>query len=176
MALVGILYHKKGVSSIGKCRKEAVLTQFTIHSQANPARYDSLTEMNRPPTNGAGAPWGIPSPTFPLRSAQKFICDKVFGVPSPFLQALLAVRGPLAAGGTLSYSMFCLRISIRSSKPPEACSPLLQACARSSVFLILPLMVLGISETNSTVRIHLYSASLVLQKSLICFSSSLAGV
>ena len=42
----------------------------------------------------------------------KFICDKVFGVPRTFLQALLAVRGSLAAGGTFSYSMFCLRISI----------------------------------------------------------------
>ena len=30
---------------------------------------------------------------------------------------------------------------------------------RSSVFLILPLMVFGISATNSTIRSHLYSAS-----------------
>lgn len=50
-----------------------------------------------------------------------------------------------------------------------------QACCLNVFLRILPLMVLGISRTNSTLRIHLYSARRRLQESLMSISTSRVG-
>ena len=94
--------------------------------------------------------------------------------PSPGIFKITLPEGYVLADGTNVLSL-TVALSAGSSEDTSSYADSDTLAARNSVLRIFPLMVFGISETNSIRRTHLYSASRALQKSLISFSSSGEG-